>query len=292
VPSISSDSLVGRLLSSYGAIAAALAAMLYLAGVATLTVRMHKAGLSTHDMLPLFSLDQLLRVGLTWIYPAIPALLGLSVLYVFSIFFERKLGEEAAIFEAQHAGQIPDSERLAWTDSFARLRFSTDWSAIRSEVSKAIGERQDDPNLKQWKRLRWRLTLFGGWTALIGVILLAACFPLSVAVGAGTAIAFILTALLTGTRPAQQALLPIFAVVALGILVNAIVNPRPFPHATVTTDSSTRKTGDLAVISDGTWYLGDGNGGVIAVPLDKIKSSYLKSQPQSESLWEVVTDSI
>lgn|GEM_PF-5236540 len=290
MPTISSDSLFGRLLSSYGAIAAALAALLYLAGVTTLTFRMHMAGLSAHEMLPLFSLDQLLRVGLTWIYPAIPALLGLSLLYVVSIFFERKLGEEAELFEAQRIGQIPASDRGAWQESFAKLQHSTDWSAIRSEVSRAIGERRGDPNLKQWKRLRWRLTLFTVWTGLIGVALLVACLPLSVAVGIGTAIAFGLTALLTGTRPAQQALLPIFAVVALGILVNAIVNPRPLPHATVTMDSSAKKSGDLAVVSDGTWYLGDGDGGVIAVPLDEIKSSYLKSQPQSKSLWEAFVD--
>jgi hypothetical protein len=290
VPSSSapSDSLFGRLSSNHAAIAAALAATLYLAGITALTVRMHEAGLSIHDTLPLFSLDQLLRVGLTWIYPAVPVLLALTVLYVISTFFERKLGEMTKTFEGQRACQISTGDRQTWKESFTKLRISTDWLAIEPEIRTAINEGQGDPNLKQWKRLRRRITLFAVWTGLIFIALLAACLPLAVTVGIGTAIVLVATAILTGTRPAQQALVPIFAIAVLGVLVNAIISQRPLPHATVTTESSVKKSGDLVVISDGTWYLDDSEGNVLAIPLSRIKSSRIRSRAQPRTLWDLL----
>lgn len=287
---VNSDSFFGRLMSASGAIAAVAVAALYLGGMTTLMVRMDKAGLSSQDILPLFSLEQLLRVGLTWAYPVIPTLFGLAILYAVSVYFERGLSEACRTFEAQRADLLDLGERDSWVTSFAKIREDTDWGEAMTELDQAIDAHRDGPDAKQWKTLRRRLSLFTVWAFLVLAALFGACALLPAAVAIGTLIAIVVTWIFIGTRPAKQELLPIIAVVAIGYLSSAVIDPRPLPLATVTTNHPHPITtsGDLVVVSDATWYLSDGHGDVLAVPVDEIARSHLRSQPRSETLLDLL----
>lgn len=292
------NSLLGRLLSSHGAVVALFAALLYLAGMTTLTVRMAKAGLNAQDTLPLFSLDQLLRIGLTWIYPAVPALVVLAVLYFASVYFERKLSLRAERFETERAETVDALQRDSWKQSFAAMRESTDWLGVEAGVRKAIEEREGHPKVVHWESFRKRLTGFNVWTLLIYFLLTAACFLLAVPFGIATLIVLIVTWVRLGTRPARQMLFPLYAVVAIGFLSSAIFNPRPLPWATIVTTAPAErevepeKEGDLIVISDATWYLGDSDDEILAIPSARIESSSVQSRASADTLAEMLWSQI
>lgn len=282
--------LVGQVVAGWAAIAACITAALYLAGIATLWIRMRNAGLGTQDMLPLFSLDQLLRHGLTWITPAVPALLILAVLYVATVLFERELDRRAAAFRDERAQQIQEGpERDNWVKSFNELLQRTDWDPIRTRVSDAIPHAPETMG-KRWRGLRTRLWLISPlWLALISVVLFGGLFFLPLLLAIATFVVLMTTLLLLGTRPAEVGFLFPLGVVALAFVANAILNPRPLPLGTVITeDAPNGHSGDFVVSSDGLWYLGQGDGSVLLVRDEDIRCSRLTSRPRVNSLWREI----
>jgi hypothetical protein len=285
-------SLPFRLLGSASGIAALIAGGLYLAGIATLTVRMEKSGLTAGDFLPLFSLDQLLRIGLTWLVPVTPAILIAGLLYGASTAFERQLSKRAKRFQTQRAPLIEDAtQRTAWEESFERLLARTDWGGVIKQVSAAMLAAPESPHIGTWRRLRRRLGLFQLWTILVMVVLYSSVSFLSPVIAFVTFVALLTTASLIDTRPARQALTPLFLVVMAAFLCHAVVNPRPLPTATVITKSTpSRHSGAFIGSSDAAWYLGSGERRVLVIPADDVVCSRLRSRPRARPLWRVVFD--
>lgn len=284
--------VIAQAVASYAAIAACITAALYLAGIATLWVRLRNAGLSAPDVLPNVSLDQLLRYGLTWISPVVPALLVLAVLLAASVWFEWLLDRRAAAFETAWAPKIEDpDEREKWLRSFRELRHRTAWSDIRSEVKSAISQAPNDPARDEWKDLSRALALFNAWTWFVVVVLIAALFLLPPVLAGVTAGAVVVAGVIVDTRPALAALTPLFAVLALAFLANAIVNPRPLPLATViTADAPKGHSGDFLLSTDAAWYLGKGGGTVLVISADDIECSRLTSRPRQDPIWRLLLE--
>jgi hypothetical protein len=284
------DTIPIRLLASIGGITAAVAGFLYLAGMATMSVRFYNEGLTTQDLLPLFSLDQLLRVGLTWISPAVPALLGVVVLFLASVLFERQLADRARTFRDERASTLAEGdERDEFVAQVDRYLERTAWSDVLRLLPAAIAAAQASPaetdHAKAWRELRRRIWLFQGWTGLICFALLFACLWLAVPLAIAAFVCLTAAFGIVGTRPAQHALAPLFALVAVAFLANAILNPRPLPQAMlVTKQAETGVSGDYIVRSDSAWHLGDGKGGVFIVRDDDVVCSRLQSRPRSQSL--------
>jgi len=283
--------VIAQAVASYAAIAACVTAALYLAGITTLWVRLRNAGLSAPDVLPHFSLDELLRHGLTWISPAVPALLILAVLLVASVFFESLLDRRAETFQEAWARQIetPD-ERDQWVEKFRELRTRTDWNGIRSELRTAIPHAPSEAERKSWKAFTRWLTLFAGWTVLIVCVLMfVAPLWLPPILAIVTFGGVVVAGAMVGTRPALAALLPLFAVVALGFMANAIVNPRPLPLVTViTADAPKTHKGDFVLSTDAAWYLGQRHGQVLVISADDVKCSRVTSRPRQNPVWRYV----
>ncbi|HEX7244491.1 MAG TPA: hypothetical protein VF245_02870 [Solirubrobacterales bacterium] len=288
--------LSNRLLESHGAVAASLIAVLYLAGLTTLIVKLSDAGLNVQDALPLFSLDQLLRAGLTWAYPAFPAVAVLAVVYIGSISIERMLGREAVQFENARAKILDTEERSDWQQEFAKHRTSTAWDRVSAEVTKAIEDGASDDHKDTWVSFRRKLRLFNAWTEFIYFLLLVSCIFLPVLIAVVTVLLLLLGPTLIGARPAKQALLPYFAIVATGFLVNAVINPQPLPHAVVsiTAPPHSRTTtsfgGSLVVVSNDTWYLGDGHGEIVGIPITQIKSTAVYPRQRRDSVLNLLID--
>lgn len=279
------------ILSSHGAVVALMAALLYLAGITSLTMRMKDAGLVAQDTLPLFSLDQLLRIGLTWIYPAVPALLALIALCVLNVYLEGKVSLRAKRIEAELAATVEESERDAWRESYAKLCKSTDWPKLAAKVKELTG---DHPDVAEWRRFRRELRAVNALTGAIYIILLGSCLALTALVGALTFAALVIFGIVIGARPTLQLLLPLYALVAIGFLASAIFYPRPLPEATLVVEKPAAKravdrtiSGDLVVISDNTWYLGMADEEIVAVPSGRIIASDVRSRSRSDNLFQL-----
>jgi hypothetical protein len=285
------EPLVLKVLGKAAGLTAVVAGLLYLAGIATLSVRLWKAGLNPEEYLSLFSLDQLLRTGLTWIAPAIPALAGLAVLLFASTLFEKWLDQRALRFQGERKRELSSPGDGQWADKFSELRKKTDWTAIRREVRPTIKEHSATADIPSRKQLLRRLWLFELWTGVVVFLLLVSTLRLAAPLAAVAIAGLFGTGFLIDTRPALQALLPLSAVIALAFLLNAVLNPRPLPHAFIITKTApSPHRGNLIGSANGMWYLGQGNGRAMAIPESEVVRLRLEPRSRSASLFDWLKD--
>jgi hypothetical protein len=277
------------LLQSSAGISAVVLAGLYLAGLTALTIRFRNAGLKTENVIQFLSLDELLRTGLSWLAPALPAILGLGVMLIASIFFERQLDAAAGEYRDHRWPTLNEDSRSRWAEEFDSHRKATGWSQLRRMVIADIAKVDDQALVTRARRFVRDLNLFTVWSYGIAILLFASVLLLTWWLGLVGYFALLIAALLIGTKPASQALPPLFGVIGVMFLVNAVVNPLPLPKAVVVTTAHQRFAGDLVGSPDTAWYLGEGSGRVVVVPSDEVRCSAVQAQPQAESLLRFMT---
>ncbi len=278
-----------RMLGSVPAIAACVAAVFYLAGMGAFAVRLSRAGLSFEDYAPLFSLEQLLRIGFTWIAPALPWIILVVAAFLAIVLAEHDLGRRAKEFEDEYSAGLKPEERRIWQRAFSRARIQTEWSKVLEGVDSAASALDAAGNtdaVEKAHKLKKTLRTFKTvWVALFGIALFAPLFTMWVPIAVAFYVLVTATLLLTGAGPAERSLSLVVVVAVLGIALNAIVNPAPLPRVWAITRSGPEEhVGSLVGISDGDWYIGQGHGRVLVLHESDIVCSRLVSQRAHRSV--------
>jgi hypothetical protein len=276
-------------MQSGAGIAAGILGLLYLVGIGIETRELQHADLSVRDVLPLFPLEQILRSSLVIVWPALAFLCVLAVSLAASLRYEDWLRRLSLEFVAEELKNRPTDDGLLEAQRHAEKR--GDWSKVKREVKRATNRAQGgdhDDRLPQLIRLRRALI---GWD-LLGSILLFVLLPvvflfLPAAIAIACGILFYLSLFFAMAHPAPAVyhLLALYLVFVGGAIAFALIYPRPFPNVTVEPNGT---SGQLIVVSDGTWYLATGCGRIEAVPAAHVVAAQIDPQPRQETVWQKI----
>src|SRR5687768_17579219 len=99
------------LMTNFGTLAALVVGLLYLSGLLLKWSELRHAGVSVHDALPLFSLEEILGTGLTIVAPALAGILVMAALIAAWHGYERHLAVIAHRFCDLQTPAVPVGQR-------------------------------------------------------------------------------------------------------------------------------------------------------------------------------------